>query len=77
LCEEAELLLLLPAPLDHLLPIADEPAAERQDQREGVLRDRVNRVASDVRDDDPALFARLDIERVVAGRWNADHFQVR
>ncbi len=74
---EAELRRLLPAAVHHRLAIADDVAAQRQDQREGVLRDSRRRIAADVRDDDAALAAGRDVEGVEARRRDADHLQVR
>src|SRR3712207_3356832 len=47
--EEADLPRPLPLPRQRVLAVRDDAAAERQHQRERVLRNRAERVAADVR----------------------------
>ena len=74
---KAELAGFLPHAIDDVLTIADDLPPERQDQREGLLRNGVGGVAAHVRHDDAALPAGLDIDHVIAGGRHRDHLEVR
>jgi hypothetical protein len=54
-----------------------ERAAQRQDQREGVLGHSMHGIGLDVRDGDPAPFAGGEVHVVGAGRGHGDEAQVR
>ena len=75
--EKAELAGALPFAGDHVLPIADQGAPERQDQREGVLGHGVQRVAANVGDDHALRLAGGDVDHVIAGRRDRDQPQIR
>jgi hypothetical protein len=75
--EKAELPGLPPVAVDHVLPVADNATAQRQDESEGVLGNSVDGVAPHVGDDDAALATGCHVNHVVAGGRHGDHPELR
>jgi len=73
--EKAELLGTLPASVGDRLPIGEDVARQRQQHRQYVLGNGMRGVATDVRDDDAAHAAGLEVDVVGAGRGDRDHLQ--
>jgi len=64
---QAELLGALPQAVRDVLPVGNEAAPQRKDERKAVLRNGVHRVVADVADDDAARAAGGDVDVVGAG----------
>src|SRR5579875_4128323 len=74
--EKTELVAFLPAARAHIVAVGEEAAAKRESQREDMLRDRVEGVIADIRNDDAVRLAIGLVHDIGAGRRDSDQFEI-
>src|SRR5215471_2409740 len=70
--EETELTGLLPIASEDVAAVGKDVSAQRQDQRERVLRDSVRRITADICDGDPMLLTVALVNAIGACRCHRD-----